>query len=82
MTNLPKYLKHDYRALEQAFKEAVGNLPNYKRRDAFDFINALRDRIEYLEGEVEGLAKHISEKEKKSESEFEQTYDKERNPQC
>lgn len=46
----------DLAKLEQDFKDAVGGLPNYKRSMAFEYVNALRRKIEALAKEIGELA--------------------------
>lgn len=52
-------LDPDFARLEEAFKYAVGNLPNYKRGDAFAYVNALKRKIEALGKEIDELSNHI-----------------------
>lgn len=41
---------------EQAFKEAIGGLPTYKRSAAFEYVNALKAIIAEQEQQINHLA--------------------------
>ena len=46
--------------LEQRFKEAISRLPQYKREDCFEYVNALRMRILELEKENDDLGNQLA----------------------
>lgn len=61
-------IEPDYARLEEAFKHAVGNLPNYKRSEAWEYVNALKKKIELLGKEIDELGNHVSDLYDKNQS--------------
>lgn len=50
----------DFAKLEQQMKDATGSLPNYRREATWNYINALKNEIIRLMGEVDGIAESNS----------------------
>lgn len=49
----------DFERLEQEFKDAIGGLSNYKRTATYAYINALKNEIIRLNGELELMSEEI-----------------------